>query len=46
MQVAQGSKMRGAKRIIGVDLNPDKLDIGTSLDNDSCIDLQIFQEPA
>ncbi|KAF8679250.1 hypothetical protein HU200_046027 [Digitaria exilis] len=29
--VAQGSKMRGAKRIIGVDLNPDKFEIGKRL---------------
>lgn len=28
LAVAQGSKMRGAKRIIGVDLNPDKCEIG------------------
>ncbi|CAN6219553.1 unnamed protein product [Urochloa humidicola] len=28
---AQGSRMRGAKRIIGVDLNPDKFDIGKRL---------------
>ncbi|KAL6657574.1 hypothetical protein ACP70R_005354 [Stipagrostis hirtigluma subsp. patula] len=31
LAVAQGSKMRGAKRIIGVDLNPDKFDIGKRL---------------
>jgi threonine dehydrogenase-like Zn-dependent dehydrogenase len=28
LQVAQGARMRGAKRIIGVDLNPDKFDVG------------------
>ncbi|GJN10988.1 hypothetical protein PR202_ga29143 [Eleusine coracana subsp. coracana] len=28
LAVAQGAKMCGAKRIIGVDLNPDKFDIG------------------
>ncbi|XP_066395314.1 alcohol dehydrogenase-like 2 isoform X1 [Miscanthus floridulus] len=31
LAVAQGAKMRGAKRIIGVDLNPDKLDIAKRL---------------
>ncbi|XP_039833604.1 alcohol dehydrogenase-like 2 [Panicum virgatum] len=31
LAVAQGSKMRGAKRIIGVDLNPDKFEIGKRL---------------
>uniref|UniRef100_A0A0E0I463 Cinnamyl-alcohol dehydrogenase n=1 Tax=Oryza nivara TaxID=4536 RepID=A0A0E0I463_ORYNI len=29
--VAQGARMRGAKRIIGVDLNPDKFDVGKRL---------------
>ena len=29
--------MRGAKRIIGVDLNPDKFEIGMPLDNCPCI---------
>ncbi|KAL6856248.1 hypothetical protein ACP4OV_019050 [Aristida adscensionis] len=28
LAVAQGAKMRGAKRIIGVDVNPDKFEIG------------------
>ncbi|XP_062188066.1 alcohol dehydrogenase-like 2 isoform X4 [Phragmites australis] len=31
LAVAQGSKMRGAKRIVGVDLNPDKFEIGKRL---------------
>ncbi|KAG0545849.1 hypothetical protein BDA96_02G397600 [Sorghum bicolor] len=31
LAVAQGSKMRGAKRIIGVDLNPDKMEIAKRL---------------
>uniref|UniRef100_A0A0A9HMN8 Enoyl reductase (ER) domain-containing protein n=1 Tax=Arundo donax TaxID=35708 RepID=A0A0A9HMN8_ARUDO len=31
LAVAQGSKMRGAKRIIGVDLNPAKFEIGKRL---------------
>uniref|UniRef100_K4A1F5 Enoyl reductase (ER) domain-containing protein n=1 Tax=Setaria italica TaxID=4555 RepID=K4A1F5_SETIT len=31
LAVAQGSKMRGATRIIGVDLNPDKFEIGKKL---------------
>ncbi|KAL6856247.1 hypothetical protein ACP4OV_019049 [Aristida adscensionis] len=31
LAVAQGSKMRGAKRIIGVDLNPDKFELGKRL---------------
>ncbi|WVZ66727.1 hypothetical protein U9M48_015911 [Paspalum notatum var. saurae] len=31
LAVAQGSKMRGANRIIGVDLNPDKFEIGKKL---------------
>lgn len=31
LAVAQGSKMRGAKRIIGVDLNPDKFEIAKRL---------------
>ncbi|CAN6184800.1 unnamed protein product [Urochloa humidicola] len=31
LAVAQGSKMRGATRIIGVDLNPDKLEIGKKI---------------
>jgi hypothetical protein len=30
LQVAQGSKMRGATRIIGIDLNPDKFDTGNT----------------
>ncbi|OEL33314.1 Alcohol dehydrogenase-like 7 [Dichanthelium oligosanthes] len=31
LAVAQGSKMRGATRIIGVDLNPDKFEIGKKM---------------
>uniref|UniRef100_A0A453B297 Alcohol dehydrogenase-like C-terminal domain-containing protein n=1 Tax=Aegilops tauschii subsp. strangulata TaxID=200361 RepID=A0A453B297_AEGTS len=31
LAVAQGCRMRGAKRIIGVDLNPEKRDIGKRL---------------
>jgi len=31
LAVAQGSKMRGATRIIGVDVNPDKFEIGKKL---------------
>ncbi|CAL5085693.1 unnamed protein product [Urochloa decumbens] len=31
LAVAQGSKMRGATRIIGVDLNPDKFEIGRKM---------------
>uniref|UniRef100_A0A0E0QBF2 Alcohol dehydrogenase-like C-terminal domain-containing protein n=1 Tax=Oryza rufipogon TaxID=4529 RepID=A0A0E0QBF2_ORYRU len=31
LAVAQGARMRGAKRIIGVDLNPDKFDVGKRL---------------
>ncbi|PVH65273.1 hypothetical protein PAHAL_2G451000 [Panicum hallii] len=31
LAVAQGSKMRGATRIIGIDLNPDKFDTGKKL---------------
>ncbi|CAL5061564.1 unnamed protein product [Urochloa decumbens] len=31
LAVAQGSRMRGAKRIIGVDMNPDKFEIGKRL---------------
>ncbi|KAF0908047.1 hypothetical protein E2562_022901 [Oryza meyeriana var. granulata] len=31
LAVAQGARMRGAKRIIGVDLNPDKFEIGKRL---------------
>lgn len=28
MQVAEGARLRGAAKIIGVDLNPDKFEIG------------------
>ncbi|KXG36720.1 hypothetical protein SORBI_3002G379200 [Sorghum bicolor] len=31
LAVAQGAKMRGAKRIIGVDVNPDKFEIGKKM---------------
>jgi S-(hydroxymethyl)glutathione dehydrogenase/alcohol dehydrogenase len=31
VQVAQGAKMCGASKIIGVDLNPDKEEVGMSL---------------
>uniref|UniRef100_A0A0E0LNH8 Alcohol dehydrogenase-like C-terminal domain-containing protein n=1 Tax=Oryza punctata TaxID=4537 RepID=A0A0E0LNH8_ORYPU len=31
LAVAQGARMRGAKRIIGVDVNPDKFDVGKRL---------------
>ncbi|CAD6217050.1 unnamed protein product [Miscanthus lutarioriparius] len=31
LAVAQGARMRGAKRIIGVDLNPDKFEIGKKM---------------
>jgi threonine dehydrogenase-like Zn-dependent dehydrogenase len=30
LQVAQGAKMRGATRIIGVDLDPEKFEIGNA----------------
>lgn len=35
-KVAQGAKIRGASQIIGVDINPEKVDIGTSFFFGNC----------
>ena len=35
LQAIQGASLNGAKRIIAVDINPDKFEVGTSIERDS-----------